>query len=370
MVSTRDIIRTLRRGEITSKQFLDTIRQNTPQHIRRTPTATLEHFVLEHVPTINPSALVEMLKMTQLFIQTPDFKKEGTNISNVVNRIRTAIKTRFGPDSPEYTKAKKLLYFKKEDMILKDQKYAAKIDELNEHPIEVKQSSIDAIMNDTRTDIPTLALKLQLASGARSIELLKIGNFKATAGNIEQTGVAKTTDGKQVVILKPLILMDADQFNRDFKRIRELLSDDLALTNEELKIKYNAKITKRLKNITGGALFKSHTLRKLYGLISFKTRPEKFLRWSQQKFLSYVLGHSNMNTARVYSTVMILDDTAEKDDEPVEIPRNTKNRDGNGLERLRATVAEMKRQGIKITVQALKDLGYGARLITQFRKGL
>ena len=86
-------------------------------------------------------------------------------------------------------------------------------------------------------------------------------------------------------------------------------------------------------------------------------------------FLSYVLGHSDMHTANIYSTVLIVDDTAEKKgDVPVEIPRNTTERDGAGLSRLINTVAKMKRQDVKITVQALKNLGYGGRVITEYKK--
>ena len=165
--------------------------------------------------------------------------------------------------------------------------------------------------------------------------------------------------------------MGADEFNRDFKILRTLLSDDLGLTNTEIKTKYNARIIKRLKAITGGDITKTHTLCKLYGLISFQQRTGKFQRWSQQKYLSYVLGHSNMNTAKVYSTVLINDEKAEekKDvNEPVEIPRNTTARDGLGLERLIKTIAEMKRQDIKISIKILKELGYGSRVITEYKK--
>jgi len=312
---------------------------------------------------------MEMLKMTQLFIQTPDFKKEGTNISNVINRIRTAIKTRFGPESKEYLKSKKVLFFEKADMCLKEQKYATKIKDLNENPDEVRQSSIDSIMSDTRQDIPTLSIKLQLVTGCRSIEILKISDFNATGEMVKQTGVVKTTGGENVVIDKPLLFIGATEFNTDFKRLRKLLLNDNGLTNMEIKTKYNTRITKRLKTITGGDIFKTHMLRKLYGLISFQQRPEKFRKWSHQMFLSYVLGHSDMHTANIYSTVLIVDDMAEKKgDVPVEIPRNTTERDGAGLSRLILTVAEMKRQDVKITVQALKNLGYGGRVITEYKK--
>jgi len=367
-MSTRTLIRELRKIDLTTAGFMTAIREHNPELIYRTPLATLEKFVMQNVRTAKPATLVELLKMAQRFIQTPDFKKDGTNISNTINRIRNELKTRFGPESKEYAKAKKLLYFTKLDMIVKDQKYNAKIDYLNENPIEVNKSSIDAIMNDTRTDIPGLVTRLQLSSGARSIEILKIGNFKATGNNIEQKGVSnKTVDGADITILKPLILITADEFNREFKQLRELLLDDLGLTNEQMKNKYIARVTKRLKVLTAGNVDKSHTLRKLYGAISFEKRPDRFKKWSHQKYLSFVLGHSNMNTARVYSTIMIVDDTEEKKEDE-QVPRNTKNRDGLQLERLAQTVSVMKKLGIRITVQKLKDLGYGSQIINDYRK--
>ena len=313
MTTYRDTIRLLRKGDKTADAFTSAINAYDPAATRRTPTATLEHFITAKIPTAHENTITEALRMGQMFIHV--FSEPNT-ANNVINRIRNEIIKRFGRDSVFHKKAMTLMFVHRADMVKKSKDYAAKIEAKNAEPDKVNASTILKIVEDVRGDIPTIALQIQLATGGRIGEVLATSYFKAVDTMVIQTGVSKVRGGAALKIVKPLLCYSAGVFNKLFNIMRALIDIDKRRTDEtpaDISNRLNASILNRLKEITGGEITKSHTLRKLYALAAWKTRPDAFKKYSQQAFYAHVLGHANLNTAKSYSTVEIIDDS-KKDD--------------------------------------------------------
>ena len=371
----RSTIRTLRKGDKTADAFLLTVKQYDPNVLRRTATATLENLIISKIPTAHGNTIKEALRMAQAYIHI--FSGADT-ANNVINRIRNAIIKRYGRDSVFFAQIKAMLFVHKEDMKKKSDAYNAKVEQKNATPDEIPLSAIMSIIENPADDLETLALKIQLATGARINEVLTFSTFTTTSGKlVRQKGISKVENGEKLTITKPLMFYNADTFNGMFEKLRRLVrataddGDDGATISNRL----NTAINTRLREITSGEISKTHTLRKIYALMSWDARPHIFKKYSQQSYYAHILGHSNLNTAKSYSTIEIIPEEeveAEPEDEPEpetdEIPRNTKARDGKQQERLTATIRALNKLGMSTSVRDLKTYGYGARVISEWKK--
>ena len=364
MPSFRETVKQLRKTDNKTPEVFMEIVSDLPEDLKATkPLATIIKMAKTKIPSIHKRTLSEFVKMVKDWL--PILAKSDNYTADIINTIRSLILTRFGEDSPEINQARKLLFMSKKFYDDREQKYTAKVANLNKNKLQIPATAVDMLLNTE--DISPLAclLKIQVATGARFNEVLVVSNFQETVEPdwVVQTGILKVKKHSrgEKEVLKPFLFFNFDTLQRLHKIVRTLKPD--RNTNKRANI--------LLRKITNDRINNTHLLRKIYADLAWKKHREELeLTTSNQKFLSDVLGHETMDTAKSYSTVNI---TYAEDQPPLEnaekkqiaIPHNTKKRDGKGLERLIETISALRATNQPVSVRILKNYGYGSRLISQ-----
>jgi integrase len=283
--------------------------------------------------------------------------------------IRKAVQERFSNDVFDTQKMLNKLTLPKE--VYKEVKaaYNAKLLEENRKPISVPAAEVNKIVRDLipARNVIDMAILLQLTSGVRISEL-QTSEFEGIDKKpqwLRQKGISKIKGGADVVVDKPVVfLANANiwlQKQREFKN--KVAGKDITM-----------QVNRRIKNLFAEESFSSHDLRKLYVDLSWNEFGSKQdPRPSQAAWAAQVLGHDeSLASAASYTTRQVVGEVAGDVQQPaaVDIPRNTKARDGKQMERIAATAAALKANGIKVTTRELIKLGYGSRVAGAYLKGL
>eukprot|EP00808_Paulinella_micropora_P022277 g76314.t1 len=152
-----------------------------------------------------------------------------------------------------------------------------------------------------------LIILLQLATGRRLIEVLRITGTppeaKEQKGYIVIDKVAKDKKGAINNIEVPLIHISYNDMRTAWEAVREALTDeDKKKTNQALTNKYDARISKRMRELFNDDKATSHLARKIYGALAYREYAPANM--DRSIFLSKVLGHVEESEAsRNYANI-------------------------------------------------------------------
>lgn len=345
---------------------------------RKSGVRALEDIVIKFINHgINDKTLIELFGALNIIL--PMVAKDSVQ-QNVMYKIRLAVIAKYGDGSNMHKKSLMSMRFDQEKWRENKAAYIKKVAERNESPTHYDFNKIyDVIqMLDSSTQIEDAIILLQLSSGARIGELLYKSDFiKADENNITQSGILKTDDNR--TITKPVLFLHVNDFLSRFRAVRETLTNQGINSEASSRPLYLA-IVRRIKKYFNVDTT-SHTLRKIYGELSFKTYAKN---QKQTAWVSRVLGHAakSVQVSTSYMTVNIDNFDAakvrppikyeEEHEEPIppdDIPRNDKTkRDGLVMERLKATVEALQAAGIKPTLRTLKTYGYSSKTVNEYSK--
>jgi hypothetical protein len=337
------------------------------------PARTLEAIMVQSVANEPDRNIIEALKVINNVL--PKIAGDAVQQSIYLG-IRNAIKARYNDDSnPVVVKAYSVMRFDQDKWRANREAYKEKIYAANADKQQIPINKINDVVNMTKKSKNTLdlAVCLEMVCGSRTGEILSFATFTEAKdpAYIKQTGILKQREGSErETVTKPIILVTREEFFDMLKQLRYNLSMDIRyisegkMTHYELSQKYNHNINSRVKSLFDDRDITTHTLRKIYGHLSYQIYGNRE-RISEARWLAEVLGHSteSMETAASYSTVGFTDTSDSST-----IPRNTKARDGHALDRLLLTVAALRQRGIPISGPTLKKYGYGSNTIDQYMK--
>eukprot|EP00808_Paulinella_micropora_P030342 g9877.t1 len=152
-----------------------------------------------------------------------------------------------------------------------------------------------------------LIILLQLATGRRLIEVLRITGTppeaKEQKGYIVIDKVAKDKKSAINNIEVPLIHISYNDMRTAWEAVREALTDeDKKKTNQALTNKYDARISKRMRELFNDKKASSHLARKIYGAMAYREYAPANM--DRSIFLSKVLGHVEESEAsRNYANI-------------------------------------------------------------------
>jgi len=238
-----------------------------------------------HFGRQNTRRLVELLKFINFALNQ---YLPTASVENIMTRIRTAVKDKYGFHSIQYSASLKNLVFNKIQKNKNREDYAEKIKRQNNNSKIITLSQIEQIFadNTSDTDFRELLTYILLNSGCRFQEAYTGVFTDMGDGLISMSNIAKTID-KTRVITKEVLDGDSSKFIIKlnlFRRLDKNKASAIIQLNAYLKAKYN---------IT------SHTLRKYYANVSFYLQDKGKVQ--KINYLADVLGHSDPNIAQIYS---------------------------------------------------------------------
>lgn len=355
----------------------------------------------------------------------------GDSIEVTMSHIRSLIKKKHGEDSPQYTASLREMKYRDKAAMIAHQRERLKQKHTNEKErITIKASDVFRVIDESKTskDIHELIVFVQLATGARFIEVVKISKFEPVKDNpcfIHINGVAKKkrkTDA-DMEFNKPLINSCSDEVIEAVQAIRAAVSPSMTdKTNAEITQSLSSstqlRAAKLFKGAVGNKKVTTHVLRKIYGVLSYQIFADKE-KYSLSGWLNHVLGHAenDLENSLHYSTINLIYDldndgklenpsnneksddeedntaTEEKKSPPatkkknyhaiecdghvefkdddgdvITIQKNDRKNDGKQLERMTEAVRVMNGAGIKSTNTNLRKLGYGSRVLGLLKK--
>lgn len=228
--------------------------------------------------------------------------------------IKKHAKQIFGPESPQFEYIRKFLITPQTK--IRNKRYNKNVARnLSRVKILSSKTYYDAFVQAYKNDKFTYkVIAAAMASGARFIEIMKIGDFKLDPEGenyIVQRGVAKSRQGEAKIIEKPILFIKPKSFLRLIREIRAKVSEDFedSATNEEITARYNGAVNSRLKDLfPEDKSISLHQLRAIYGFIAFDEYGQD--DETLQGFLARVLGHDeqNIQTAAAYSKIKVQDE--------------------------------------------------------------
>jgi hypothetical protein len=246
-----------------------------------------------HYEGLNYRRLVELLrwintKMNQL---PPVSSTEQT-----MSKIRKLVKEKWEYESKEYKASLANLVFDRPTKFKKIKDYEAKIANENRNTTDLPVSLINKIFEDNKEceTFQQMLTYLLLDSGSRLNEIYT-GVYKNDGhGFISMSNISKSRDRTRIV-KKELLTQDSTKFIKVLKQYRELnkpIESAIVQLNAYLREKYG---------------FTSYHLRKYFGNVAYFLLENKNI--TQNAFLSSILGHSDDQTAKVYSSFNVVADT-------------------------------------------------------------
>ncbi|GAW87630.1 hypothetical protein bplSymb_SCF12002P001 [Bathymodiolus platifrons methanotrophic gill symbiont] len=165
-----------------------------------------------------------------------------------------------------------------------------------------------------------LSIYIALASGRRCIEVLSTGDFAPAKGcnrtaHIEFSGQAKTKGRDNVGALNIPILVPLKDFNKIWKKLREILSRSIFLgkpvpnlTHDEINTSLSKALNNRVKALLGKP-FTFKDLRAIYATSASQTFHDPNKR-TIESFFCEILGHAedDLSTQLSYKGISIVDE--------------------------------------------------------------
>lgn len=311
------------------KEFLDSDEKNTNILIRK-----LIPYKLARLVHSNLEVVFKLINKVY-----PKLYENQTTLDNLFSTdVRKVISKRFGVNSPEHRKSKKLVALTYEDkgQILKDAK--EKVVKKQQNRTEYSTDQIIKIIQDNviSEDPFRKATALACAAGTRPIELFTKSDFKLATLEpnnpsykdrdhyVDQNGIAKKK-GVETTIIKPILYLTAQQFIDNLKEMRTAINaryPKILTKNGQLNGSIGTQANKAAKTIfEHQGDFTFYTTRKLYGLLSYDLygkKPNMYgANMSYASWLSKVLGHKegDLTTSLNYSHFSIEPDKTVTPDE-------------------------------------------------------
>lgn len=293
----------------------------------RSPQGIVERLWEWLVPKISYDDLMKLLPFIDRLTRV--FKPNDNSRNRAYSNLRRPVRALYGKNSEKY---RKVLYSPvfgntKEERKRNDARQASQRDKANRKRIVIDGQAIDLIISKLWANHPTIQDKIilaQLLVGPRKIELLNSAVSKFTVDgkrNIRQTGTAKEKEGKQRVIIKPVLskeispvqvvdLIDQIRHHVDNnKSVKNIRKDPRKSRRQNEFISsiydYGTKLSLAIKDIvpqTKTVRSKSHILRKIYGGLSYA----RFATGASYNiWLQDVLGHDSAGASLHYTNVNI-----------------------------------------------------------------
>lgn len=240
-------------------------------------------------------------------------------------KLRVLIKAKFGKEDPIYEKTFTDLSITKKEAGELTKQANLKVKKKNENQDEVDVSNVLKTLFKTYNSKSILdqIITVQLATGSRLIEVLKVSEYRrATDAEINKVkagfknvdyyiaidGLAKAAlkkDGTgKTFIVKPLVVLNPEQLIELVENIRSELGDFRNIGNTKLTATWNTQVNTNIRTYFPNASG-SHFLRKIYGIYAYKAFAKN--NTSLNAFLNNVLGHADdgISTSLNYSTIRL-----------------------------------------------------------------
>ena len=270
--------------------------------------------------------LLEIYGMVQKLFESGvrDYPKSDASIQRDYKLLRAEIIKMYGKESKHYQKSLTLMRFDQTKWRENRKQYTEMVAEKNQNQKQIDESKIIEVVDKIKDslDFVDLAILCELCAGSRIVEILNLSTFKKSKkpNYVIQNKVAKQENKNLEIqrkeIEKPILFISVSKFLENIKTIRDSLKNVKRKykNSYEISQSQNAKINRKIKKLFGEG-FSSHTLRKIYGAISY----EKFANENTSKsaWLSDKLGHQegSLNVSLSYSTVSVNKKVEEKEEE-------------------------------------------------------
>lgn len=290
-----------------------------------------------------------------------------TTQQKVMQAVRMCVAMNYSIDSLEHCASYKLMYVDKTVIVARRNAYQSSIAQHNRDKTRITASEINNVLNEVNNSWKDLAIVVEMSCGARIGEILSKSSFADMGRCVAQRGISKSKERN--VVVKPVIFQPASNLIVQIGLIREQLADKIAdvregrISDVKLSRQLNAAINRRIRKLFGRDDITSHTLRKIYAIMSYDKHADKS-KYSEAAWMSRVLGHAanNLNTAASYSTVGIVYDLPIKkieDTDPIVLYNSGLN-DGRSARRVDEVISALDALGEEVNPKTLMNLGFGA----------
>lgn len=271
-----------------------------------------------------PKCLVALVK---LFVTTPaEAKRVLPDVKKIVYALSSSLNTTQKTlsifnmmfiDSPDIHKiSKSIMRLTDEDTISRKATGAAQLHKKSTNRVTIPYKKVlDAIrIGIISTDFATLQSALSLSCGPRIIELLckRVAVFLPHPKKkdwIIQKGVAKTPDGINKIVYKPLLGIEYKQWIDGYNRFHLMIGDRLCgLDNIAITSTYMVILTRRAhelfpehKRIRGTC--GTHTFREIYCVGSYTHT--QHLDMNINAWGTMVLGHNTADSSKHYNSIVL-----------------------------------------------------------------
>lgn len=298
--------------------FLDAVRKASPDEViqKKGATKCIIRIVELHVRTITQARV--LLPLIRCVIPA----LYDCQI-NTIRGVYTAINNTLRWDQKLHTYSKSIMKLSpiEKAAVIRDRADCVSLK--NSHQLHIKFSTVSSIITrfKSSTDIRDICVGIELACGARKIEILsrKVSTFTAVDTSdtwVKQIGVAKhNRAGSEIQIrreiVKPLLILTFDELSKMIARVREDVGNTVeVVTNAELGDKYNHGISKCVKTCFPDIAAQrrrlgSHFLREVYANATYEVINHEPM--SRSSWISKVLGHKegSLCTALSYQGVYV-----------------------------------------------------------------
>jgi hypothetical protein len=326
-------------------------------------------------------------------------------------------------------KAKGILVLNKDDKIVRIKSHSKSLAKKHDNLVEFTEKEVLEAQKISMkgSTIQDRVIALQLACGARLIEILKASKFEMTEDphEIKVIGVAKqrTVELANKTIVRCLIGMTSKQFMDKYDELQNLANTTGTLA--DITNRFVSRTIKRIKELfPNHPISGSHILRKIWVNMSYPLCKNK--KQTLNSYASKMLGHheDNLGTSLAYTNIRVVRednvdklshqlsklelrvkdnekkqrsrnvrfveqeedefDLLEKDvvigpDYPTDLidislgfkmRKNPRKRDGKALQRLDEAMRVLQENNIKATASLLARLGFGRKTIQEHKRGV
>ena len=413
-----------------NSQFLiDYVREYDPNIRRASSAKALVDVVVQKFTDGMPDkTMLEVFGLLKkVFEAVRSYDGSDSALQVDYKEIRKPIIKKYGNPSKMYTKSIELMRFDQNKWATNREEAQKKVAEKNKSKVQFKDSYVYEVMDNisaTDDSWASLSILAQLATGCRSGEILSYSSFSPVEGKegwVRQDGVSKQEHKMKAkqreYVEKPVLHISVEQFINVVNNIRDQLANDIKrFKGDHYKLSssknptINRKVKHFFKDHPNVDQLTSHTMRKIYGNLSYHSFANKSEE-SEQSWLSRMLGHQEgvLQVATSYSVVHVnskeqtqtsantaigdlnaknktteqaiaelstrLEELSiqinskkkvDKVETFVDVPRNSKLRNGRVLDRLKKSVKVMETKNMDINSKTLRSLGYGTAVIKTF----
>lgn len=249
-------------------------------------------------------------------------------LSKRFQNLRKIIKERFGEKSALFKLHYKSGGLTHEQHAEKERMGKLQRDNRLANRTQITEKQAREILNRTSAspDVFDNILALQLATGARFIEAVRVSGFKRVPYSkniVKVVGIAKRgEEGKDIEIDRPIFGMDIDELLELQEHVRRELKAMFPprgnfrgidkLSNDQVDKLLLANVNRRVKEIAkdlGVGVDSSHFMRKIYANMTHFDLPDiNKQAMDKHHHIRTVLGHKNVETSASYANVKIKKD--------------------------------------------------------------